>query len=290
MKYIKNIFKISIVLLLLLICVGSIYAADTSHFSLGTGSDMDDFDDLEGDDLSGLDDDDGGDYGLDDDLEDYDCDDDDCDDNLDDYDFDDIEDDNDTSDNYNFTEFDYLRLKINYYLYKYGNCSYFNWTDSEEFLNEYSLYLIDSSNYTLNNCTEGYETYLKIFDSIISTFPEYNLTENETDYLKFMVIFYLNHYGNVSANYTWNESENFANFSFRYLSSIAEIAKVISFHSEFKYSNVYNPLFYPYGNNSTDVNQTAINSPIYAEPQYSSGEVNIFLLILIFVFLIVVMI
>ena len=271
LKYIKNIFKISIVLLLLLICVGSIYAADTNHSSLGVGSDIDDLDDdYEWDDV--LDDDLDDDYEWDDDL-------------------DGIEDDNDTSDDYNFTEFDYLQLKINYYLYNYGNYSYFNWTDSEEFLNEYSLYLINPSNYTLNNCSEGYETYLKIFDSIISTFPEYNLTENETDYLKFMVIFYLNHYGNVSANYTWNESESFANFSFPYyLSSIAEIAKAIPQHSEFRYSNVYAPSFYLYENDSTDVNQTSIDTPSYAEPQYSNSEVNIFLLILIFVFLIVVMI
>ena len=59
---------------------------------------------------------------------------------------------------------------------------------------------------------EGYETYLKIYNSTVSTFGDYNLTENETAYLKFLIIYYLNHYGNVSANYTWNESDDFGRF------------------------------------------------------------------------------
>ena len=225
MRHIKNIFKISIVLLLLLVCLGSIYAADNSQVSLNDNSeddfDLDEFDDEEIDESDDGDDD----WDLDDDNDDDDLDD--SDDDSDD-DFDDDEDLDDSDDNddddldddidfnesdYIYSDFDYLKFKITFYLDRYGNCSDHNWTESEEFLSEYQIYLLNPSNYTLNESSEGYETYLKIYDSITSTFNDYNLTENETDYLKFMVIFYLNHYGNVSANYTWNESESFANFT-----------------------------------------------------------------------------
>ena len=96
---------------------------------------------------------------------------------------------------------------------KYGNNSDLKWIETDDFYNEYQIYLDNPSNYTFNESAEGYETYLKIFDSITSTFCDYNLTENQTDYLKFMIIYYLNHFGNVSANYTWNESDDFRNFT-----------------------------------------------------------------------------
>ncbi len=115
--------------------------------------------------------------------------------------------------NYVLTEFDYLILKMQYYFMKYGNNSDLKWIETDDFYNEYQIYLDNPSNYTFNESAEGYETYLKIFDSITSTFCDYNLTENQTDYLKFMIIYYLNHFGNVSANYTWNESDDFRNFT-----------------------------------------------------------------------------
>ena len=40
--------------------------------------------------------------------------------------------------------------------------------------------------------------------SIVSTFDEGNLTDNETGYLKFLIMYYLNNYGNCT-NVTWEE-------------------------------------------------------------------------------------
>lgn len=278
MKYIKNIFKISIILLLLLVCVASINAADDSQITLSDDLD-DDFeldedldDDLDEDDDEGPDDD------LDDDWEDED---------LDDEDLDDI-----NESDYTYTDFDYLKLKITYYLDRYGNCSSHNWTESEEFVSEYQIYLADPSNYTLNESSEGYETYLKIFDSITSTFNDYNLTENETAYLKFMVIFYLNHYGNVSANYTWNESESFSNFTlpFDILASATglAIAPMPAGHDYNRYLNPFNPIYSPL-TNSTDINQTSTDNQLIFDAE-NSWDFNIFMLILVLFLMIAIFI
>ena len=133
---------------------------------------------------------------------------------------------------WNISDFELLTSSITLYLNRYGNATE-NWTSSQEFSNEYQIYLSNPSNYILNNESEGYETYLKIYDSITSTFNLYNITENETEYLKFMIIFYLNHYGNVSENYTWNESDEFFNF----ISNIAQVPFLKGFKPSLPSSN-----------------------------------------------------
>ena len=275
LKYAENLLKISIVLLFLLVCLGSVYAADSNQITLNDNSGEDDFE-LDDD----LDDDwdDDWDEDLDDDFED------------DDEDWDEDLDDNESD--YSYTDFDYLEFKIISYLDRYGNCSDYNWTESEEFLNEYQIYLINPSNYTLNESSEGYQTYLKIFESITSTFGEYNLTENETAYLKFMVIFYLNHYGNVSGNYTWNESESFANFTPIILDILGAPfygnASGNASSAEFNY--YLNPVysFIPNGTNFTDVNSTSVNKQINAEVPYSWDFSLVFLvLVCVFVLLLI---
>ena len=293
MNYFKSFFKISIILLLLIISVGSIYAADTSDSTLTDNQD-DDFvldediddgsDDLEVDDSG---DDNSDDYYSDDedaeeDDDDYDSDDEDDEEEDDDYDSDDEDDeedddweDEDDYDDENDSEvydFDFLEYKILVYLEKYGNCTDENWTESDDFLNEYQIYLSDPSNYTLNESAEGYNTYMKIYNSIVSTFGEYNLTENETEYLKFLIIYYLNHYGNVSANYTWNESDEFENFvlpkyllgAYYFGSASGSASMPEGSHVAFK--NLNN-LFYPTLATSTDLNKTV-------EDNSSSNAVN----------------
>ena len=170
-------------------------------------------------------------------------------------------DDNFTDDNY--TDYDFLEFKIMSYLHQYGNYTYFNWTESEHFIGEYQLYLANPANYTLNQSAEGYETYLKIFDSIISTFADYNLTENQTEYLKFIIIYYLNTYGNVSANYTWDENQSFAKYEPFWgmdtcmpgvfaLGNATDASGIYYFENS---NNVLNPIL----GNSTDTNSTSYN-------------------------------
>ena len=190
MNYFKSFFKISIILILLIITVGSIYAADNADSTLNDYLDDD--------------------FGLNEYVDDNPDDDDDFEDE-DDSDDDDLDDNEDYNES-DVDDFEFLEFNVRAYLDRFGNCTDENWTESEDFLNEYQIYLSDPSNYTLNQSAEGYETYLKIYNSTVSTFGDYNLTENETAYLKFLIIYYLNHYGNVSANYTWNESDDFGRF------------------------------------------------------------------------------
>ena len=279
MKILDDILKISIILMIVLIAVGSAYAADDSPSELNDDS-GDDFelddsnDDLEDD--ENQDDDDDSDNDLEDDENQDD--DDDSDEDLDDDDLDDDDDsdedlDDDESDD-NYSDFDYLEYKIMAYLERYGNCTDDDWT----------------------------KTYLKIFDSITSTFGNYNLTDNETAYLKFMIIYYLNHYGNVSADYEWNESESFENFTLPkfFATALPDIAKVLqASHSKPGiYSDSYDPfyaLFYDYVSNSVDVNRTAngnhtaVGNNMVVEAQ-DSNNVFIFILILIFVFAVLILI
>lgn len=273
----KNILKIFLVLLILAVCIGSVYAADDGNDSLTESHDddfeldeeLDDFDDEGGDDLDDEDADEG-------------------DDDLGDEDDGELDDDIDVNESdYNYSDFEYLKFKITYYLDSYGNCSSYNWTESEEFLNEYQTYLINPSNYTLNESSEGYQTYLKIFDSITSTFKDYNLTENETGYLKFMVIFYLNNYGNVSANYTWNESESFANYTPPwYLLGDVLKAMAMGKASAITYYFKLNNFKYPSLNNITDtnstsiVNATAIDSMVHNEESWWNYIIIIVLVVI----------
>ncbi|MBQ8017709.1 MAG: hypothetical protein IJ258_06340 [Methanobrevibacter sp.] len=270
----------------MIVCLGSIYASDNSQTDLNDVSD-DDFDLVE----------------VDDDFEDEelnaDSQDDSDDDSDEDWD-DDLDDEaitDDVEDNesdYTYSDFDHLKVKITYYLDRYGNCSEHNWTESEEFLNEYQIYLINPSNYTLNESSEGYQTYLKIYDSITSTFGDYNLTQNETAYLKFMVIFYLNHYGNVSANYTWNESESFANYTLpSYL--LGAIFKPIAGGNAsdidyYRYSNWISPFILSL-DNSTDINNaTAINNQASAEvPDSWDFNLIIFLIVVCIIVLFLIL-
>ena len=309
MKILDDILKISIILMIVLIAVGSAYAADDSPSELNDDS-GDDFelddsnDDLEDD--ENQDDDDDSDNDLEDDENQDD--DDDSDEDLDDDDLDDDDDsdedlDDDESDD-NYSDFDYLEYKIMAYLERYGNCTDDDWTESEEFLNEYQTYLADPSNYSLNESAEGYKTYLKIFDSITSTFGNYNLTDNETAYLKFMIIYYLNHYGNVSANYTWNESESFENFTLPdfFATALPDIAKGLSTSgSKFHMHNDTYDSFYFLVGYSDDVNQTAngnhtirgnhtVNGNNTAFEAQDSNNIFIFILILIFVLAVLIII
>ena len=301
MKNVEHLFKISIALLLLLVCIGSIYAADDSQIVLNEDSDAsvfevdEDLDDMSDD--ENLDDEGGDDTDDDEDLDDEDDSDDDLDDDLDDEDDsdDDLDDDLDDEDyDYDYSDFDYLKLKIIHYLDNYGNCSVYDWTESEDFLNEYQIYLLNPDNYVLNESAEGYKTYLKIYESITSTFGDYNLTENETAYLKFMVIFFLNHYGNVSANYTWNESEGFDNFTIPCMVlSGAWDAFAQGKATSPLYANTFIELYDSFNDlitNSTDINHTAAaDNPIAVAPE-NSWDFGIVILVVVLLIVILVMI
>ena len=269
-----------------MVAVGAVSAADNSDSTISDSPD--DFE-LDED----LDDD--PDDGEDDEFEDDDSDDeDDEDDEFEDDDEDDDSENDDLDGDFNESDYDYLEMKILQYLEKYGNVTDENWTESQDFLNEYQVYLSDPSNYTLNETLEGYQTYVKIFDSITSTFGDYNITENETAYLKFMIIYYLNHFGNVSANYTWNESESFEYFipkfyyctAFAMGSASADDFSAIGFYDSFKsLNNIASPLL----GNSTDTNATANVTNVDAPGDNSFWWDNILILILI-VFLVVLVI
>lgn len=264
--------------MVLFILIGSIHAADDSQSDLTVEVD-DDFD---------LDDDEDLDDSDDESLDDFDMDDD---ENLDDSDDEELDYEDFEESDY-FRSYDYLEYKVMSYLERYGNCSEDNWTESESFLNEYQIYRANPSNYTLNKSAEGYNAYLKIFDSITSTFGDYNVTDDQTEYLKFLIIYYLNHYGNVSANYTWNESEGFANYTppFDFLADA--ICKQIGGNATAVAYGDYSEIYFPgivQLNNSTDVNQTYAAGQAGIEAQ-SSWELNIFVLILVLALMILIII
>ena len=274
MKYFKNIFKIAIILILLMVAVGAVSAADNSDSTISDSPD--DFKLNEDLDDGPNDDPDEGDDDSEDEFEE----DDEGDDGSDD------EDDEDDDFNDSYSDYDFLEMKILLYLEKYGNVTDENWTESQDFLDEYQVYLNDPSKYTLNETLEGYQTYVKIFDSITSTFGDYNITENETEYLKFLIIYYLNHFGNVSANYTWNESESFENFTpeiyyctaFARGCASAHEFSPIGFYDSFK---SLNDIASPILGNSTDTNATANVTSVDAPGDHGSWWDNILILILI---------
>ena len=274
MKYFKNIFKIAIILILLMVAVGAVSAADNSDSTISDSPD--DFKLNEDLDDGPNDDPDEGDDDSEDEFEE----DDEGDDGSDD------EDDEDDDFNDSYSDYDFLEMKILLYLEKYGNVTDENWTESQDFLDEYQVYLNDPSKYTLNETLEGYQTYVKIFDSITSTFGDYNITENETAYLKFLIIYYLNHFGNVSANYTWNESESFENFTpeiyyctaFAMGCASAHEFSPIGFYDSFK---SLNDIASPILGNSTDTNATANVTSVDAPGDNGSWWDNILILILI---------
>ena len=283
MKYFKNIFKIAIILILLMVAVGAVSAADNSDSTISDSPDdfklNEDLDDGPNDDPDESDDD------SEDEFEE----DDEGDDESDDEDDEDDEDDDEFEDddfNDSYSDYDLLEMKILLYLEKYRNVTDENWTESQDFLDEYQVYLNDPSKYTLNETLEGYQTYVKIFDSITSTFGDYNITENETAYLKFLIIYYLNHFGNVSANYTWNESESFENFTpeiyyctaFAMGCASAHEFSPIGFYDSFK---SLNDIASPILGNSTDTNATANVTSVDAPGDNSSWWDNILILILI---------
>ena len=293
MKYFKNIFKIAIILILLMVAVGAVSAADNSDSTISDSpddfklnEDLDDGpnDDPEGDDDSEDDEGDEEDDGSDDEGDEFE-DDDDSEDEEDD-EGDEFEDDDFNDSDSDYSDYDYLEMKILLYLEKYRNVTDENWTESQDFLDEYQVYLNDPSKYTLNETLEGYQTYVKIFDSITSTFGDYNITENETAYLKFLIIYYLNHFGNVSANYTWNESESFENFTpeiyyctaFAMGCASAHEFSPIGFYDSFK---SLNDIASPILGNSTDTNATANVTSVDAPGDNSSWWDNILILILI---------
>ena len=240
MNYFKSFFKISIILILLIITVGSIYAADNADSSLNVNPDDD--------------------FVLNEDMDDdFDEDDDEDDPDEDDSEDEELDDEDDYNDS-DVDDFEFLEFNILAYLEKYGNCTDENWTGSEDFLNEYQIYLSDPSNYALNESAEGYETYLKIYNSTVSTFGDYNLTENETAYLKFLIIYYLNHYGNVSANYTWNESDDFGRFHlWEFSTALAKgfaSGGISAPEESYKVVKNLDNMFYPTLATSSDLNRT----------------------------------
>lgn len=282
--------------MLLILSVGSIYASENSDFTLDDNLD-DDFELDEGlDDDSDSNDEELDDEDLEDDDDDWGDDSDDDEEDLDDGLGDDLDEDFDDDVNGSdyLKSYEYLEFKVISYLDRYGNCSDENWTQSQEFLNEYQIYLSNPSNYTLNESAEGYETYLKIFDSITSTFGEYNLTENETEYLKFLIIFYLNHYGNVSANYTWNESDEFSNYDpwFELATCVKGWASGSASGMGYGLSfDLNNPIGNVILNNSTDTNSTSNgdNAEIIV-PQDDFDWNNIILLVLVIILVVFVII
>ena len=304
MKYFKNIFKIAIILILLMVAVGAVSAADNSDSTISDSPDdfklNEDLDDGpnddpdEGDDDSEDDEGDEEDDGSDDEGDEFE-DDDDSEDEEDDEDDDEFEDDDFNDSDSDYSDYDYLEMKILLYLEKYGNVTDENWTESQDFLDEYQVYLNDPSKYTLNETLEGYQTYVKIFDSITSTFGDYNITENETAYLKFLIIYYLNHFGNVSANYTWNESESFENFTpeiyyctaFAMGCASAHEFSPIGFYDSFK---SLNDIATPMLGNSTDTNANATANVTSVDAPGDNGSWwdNILLLILIVVLVVLV--
>lgn len=290
MKYFKNIFKIAIILILLMVAVGAVSAADNSDSTISDSPD-----DFELDEDLDDDSDDEDDEFEDDDPDDEDDEDDEFEDDDEDDEEDDDPEDDDLDEDFNESDYDYLEMRILQYLEKYGNVTDENWTESQDFLNEYQVYLNDPSNYTLNETLEGYQTYVKIFDSITSTFGDYNITENETAYLKFLIIYYLNHFGNVSANYTWNESESFEYFipklyyctAFAMGSASADEFSAIGFYDSFK---SLNDIASPILGNSTDTNTNATANVTSVDAPGDNGSWwdNILILILIFVLVVLV--
>ena len=107
--------------------------------------------------------------------------------------------------------FESFKVDILTYLDRFGNSSDANWTESDEFNEIYQLYLKDNSSYCINQSNENYDTYMKIYDSIVSTFGYGNLTDNETEYLKVLIMYYLNNYGNC-INDTWNETSGYGHW------------------------------------------------------------------------------
>lgn len=283
MKYFKNIFKIAIILILLMVAVGAVSAADNSDSTISDSPDDFELDE----DLDDDPDDEDDEFEDDDDSDDEDDEDEEFEDDAeDDEEEDDDSVDDDLDEDFNESDYDYLEMKILLYLEKYGNVTDENWTESQDFLDEYQVYLNDPLKYTLNETLEGYQTYVKIFDSITSTFGDYNITENETAYLKFLIIYYLNHFGNVSANYTWNESESFENFTpeiyyctaFAMGCASAHEFSPIGFYDSFK---SLNDIASPILGNSTDTNATANVTSVDAPGDNGSWWDNILILILI---------
>ena len=217
--------------------------------------------------------------------------DDDIDEDLDDW-FDNESYDDWDEEDYNETtisDFDFLKYKLTFYLNNYGNTS-LNWMLSQNFTNEYQIFLNNSSNYTLNKSLEAYETYLKIFDSVNSTFKDYNLTENETQYLQFMVIYYLNHFGNVSANYTWNETDEFSSYiPPTYYMTASVFGGAFYFGSASSWSNfavVSSILNRPVANNNNLTSQD--NDSFYIEIDFELNWMVVILLIIILLFAIII--
>ncbi|MDO5860890.1 hypothetical protein, partial [Methanobrevibacter sp.] len=163
-------------------------------------------------------------------------------------------------DNYS-NDFGYLEFKVTAYLDRYGDCFDENWTECEDFHNNYQAYLANPDNYSLNESNENYETYLKIYESIVSTFDDYNLTDNETQYLKFVIMYYLNNYGNCS-NFTENESDGFSRYCPAYLLT-ATFADV--FESE------TSPAVHSKKINEKDQNEPSQNSKNSISTTWSNG-------------------
>ena len=188
---------------------------DISIDELGNGNEFDEinsYEDFEED--NELDYEDDTDYEDEDDM-DYDDEDEEDDEDFDDEDYEedydeDDEDYEDYEDYEDISSFDYYNDRILKYLEKFGNAPE-DWYMEEDFNKTYKLYLEDSSSYSLDEENENYETHLKIYDSIFSTLERTDLEDNETNYFKFLVMYYLNNYANTT-NYTWDEEDSFEKF------------------------------------------------------------------------------
>lgn len=202
-------------------------------------------------------------------------------------DFDNEDVDENESDVTNCNDFNHLNLRILIYLEKFGNCSDENWTQSEDFISKYQAYLVDNTSYELDKNNENYETYLKIYNSIVSTFDG-NLTDNETAYLKFLIMYYFNNYGNCS-NYTWNESDEFSQFYPSYLVTALFDTSSISAHAgNNQYTNFNNQMLVPFV--GVESNSTSNNNVTSLNQQNNSIDSNLFVLLFVILMLILMII
>ena len=158
----------------------------------------------------------------------------------------------------------------------------------------------DSNNLTeyLNQSDENYEIYSKIYNSITSTFEKYNLTDNETDYLKFYILYYLNHFGNCT-DYEWNESDEFENFRLDYAlkcmvlsacyggSAEGSASAMPIIGSYFIHSTRFSVPLAIVASNVTENNATDVNNSTYEVSSYLSDDYSWIVILVLILFAII---
>jgi hypothetical protein len=181
----------------------------------------------------------------------------------DEYEDEDYDDEDDDFEYEDISNFDYFKYRIIKYLHKFGNETE-GWYESEDFNKTYQSYLVDDSNYSLNEDDESYETYLKIYNSVLSYLEDQDLEENETSYFKFLIIYFLNNYGNVT-NYTWDENDSFENFIY---DMDLFVATCMPMPDTEKKADVHSD------SNKKINNPTSYINYLYSNPIYESNETD----------------